>query len=212
MFRKVLLIFTLLIFSFLNIADAQEQRFKAGVILGANMAQIDGDNSNGYIKLGITGGIRGVAIITDKIELSLELLFDQRGSRSQKIFDANYFPFRITNNYVAVPIVFNYQDWLDASEEYYKLHFHAGFSYGRLINSTVKDEDEDGFFIPLSDYFRQDDISILVGATFYTGKHLAVTGRFSRSITPLYKNGDGPTNVRIPLISKYLTLQLLYMF
>jgi hypothetical protein len=198
MFREILLIGTLLTFLLLNIADAQEQRFKAGVILAA--------------KLGFSGGLRGVVIITDKIELSMELLFDQRGSRSQKIFDETYFPFKITNNYVSVPIVFNYQDWLDKSEEYYKLHFHAGFSYGRLISSTVKDEDVAGFFGPLRDDFRTDDISLLIGTTFYTGKHLAVTGRFSRSITPLYKNGDGPVLVRIPLISKFLTLQLLYMF
>ena len=212
MFRKVWLMSILAAFSFLNTTDAQEQRFKAGVILAGNLAQIDGDNSNGYIKLGISGGLRGVVILTDKIELSIELLFDQRGSRSQKIFDTNFFPFRITNNYVSVPVVFNYQDWLDKSEEYYKLHFHTGFSYGRLISSTIKDEDANSIFLTLRDHFRQDDVSLLIGATFYTGKHLAVTGRFVRSITPLYKNGDGPTNVRIPFISKYLTFQLLYMF
>jgi len=137
MFRKSLFLLVWLCFIFCSNLDAQEQRFKAGVILGANLSQIDGDKSDGYIKLGITGGLRGVAIITDKIELSIELLFDQRGSRSQKIFDTNFFPFSITNNYISVPVVFNYQDWLDESGDYYKLHFHTGLSYGRLINTEI---------------------------------------------------------------------------
>lgn len=212
MFQKVLLFITLSYFAFFNTLDAQEQRFKAGLIFGTNLAQIDGDNSNGYIKFGITGGLRGAAIITDKIDLSIELLFDQRGSRSQSIFDENFFPFKITNNYVSVPVIFNYQDWLAQSEEYYRLHFHAGFSYGRLLNTTVDDEDLNSIFVPISEFFNKDDVAVLVGATFYTGPHLAVTGRFSRSLTALYKNADGRPMVRRQLISKQLTIQLLYMF
>lgn len=212
MFRRLLLLSLFFSLYFSIDSQAQDQRFKAGVIIGLNMAQIDGDNSNGYIKPGITGGLRGVAIITDKIELSIELLFDQRGSRSQSSFDPIFFPFKITNNYVAVPVVFNYQDWLDESEEFYKLHFHAGFAYGRLLNSIIDDEDPNSSFVQVSNFFNKDDISLLVGATFYINAHIGVTGRWSRSITPLYKNGDGPISVRTAFIPKQFTLQLLYMF
>lgn len=212
MFRKLILIFVLISLGFFEQASAQDQRFKAGLILGSNFSQIDGDRSNGYIKPGITGGLRGVAIINDKVDLSIELLFDQRGSRSQSIFDDNFFPFKITNNYVSVPVIFNYQDWLHESEEYYKLHFHVGFSYGRLLNTQIDDEDENSIFVPLSMDFRQDDISVLVGTTYYVNSNFGITGRFSRGLNPLYRNGDGLTPVRIPLISKFLTLQLIYMF
>ncbi len=212
MFRKLILIFVLISLGFFEQASAQDQRFKAGIILGSNFSQIDGDRSNGYIKPGITGGLRGVAIINDKVDLSIELLFDQRGSRSQSIFDDNFFPFKITNNYVSVPVIFNYQDWLHESEEYYKLHFHVGFSYGRLLNTQIDDEDENSIFVPLSMDFRQDDISVLVGTTYYVNSNFGITGRFSRGLNPLYRNGDGLTPVRIPLISKFLTLQLIYMF
>lgn len=198
----------------INFAKAQAQRFKAGVIIGANLSQIDGDKSDGYLKLGITGGLRGAAIITEKIDLSIELLFDQRGSRSQKIFDTNFFPFKITNNYISVPVVFNYQDWLDESEGFYKLHFHTGLSYGRLLNTQIDDEDINSIFVEASQYFNRDDFGILLGATFYINQHIAVTGRFSRSLLPLYDydEGDpGPISPR-PFISKHLTIQLLYMF
>jgi len=214
MFRTIVIFFLLTILSLPFEAMAQEQRFKAGVILGTNLAQIDGDNSNGYIKLGITGGLRGAAIISDKVDLSIELLFDQRGSRSQKIFDASFFPFKITNNYVSVPVIFNYQDWLDESEEYYKLHFHAGFSYSRLLNSQIDDEDTNSIFLSISDFFVRDDVAALVGATFYTGPHLAVTGRFSRSLRYLYKYEEGGPGIptRRPFLGKHLTIHLLYMF
>lgn len=192
--------------------SAQTQRFKAGAIIGTNFAQIDGDNSGGYLKFGFTGGLRGVVIINEKVELSIELLFDQRGSRSQKNFDEIFFPFKITTNYASVPVVFNFQDWLDESEEFYKLHFHGGFSYGRLLNAIVDDEDPNSSLALLANDFRDNDVSFLVGATFYVNKNLAFTGRFTRSITPLYKNGDGPINVGIPFIQKHLTFQTLYMF
>ena len=49
-----------------NIADSE--RFSAGVIIGYNNAQIDGDYQNGFDKYGITGGIRGIARITSRLE------------------------------------------------------------------------------------------------------------------------------------------------
>lgn len=210
--RRLIISFICLFFLFTNKVDAQEQRFKAGIIAGTNFAQIDGDNSAGYVKFGFTAGLRGVIILTEKQELSIELLFDQRGSRSQRVFDINFFPFSITNNYASIPVIYNFQDWLDESEEFYKLHFHAGLSYGRLLNTQVEDEDPNGDITGVSRDFRTDDVSFLVGATFYVNKHLAFTGRFTRSITPLYKNGDGPINVGIPFVQKHLTFQTLYMF
>jgi hypothetical protein len=208
-----LILFIVLLLSISVDMTAQTQRFKAGIIAGTNFAQIDGDNSGGYLKFGFTGGLRGVVIINDKIDISIELLFDQRGSRSQKVFDnAGFFPFKITNNYASIPVIFNIQDWLDESEEFYKLHFHGGFSYGRLLNAEVDDEDPVSSLSQVALDFRQNDISFLVGATYYVNKNLAFTGRFTRSITPLYKNGDGPINVGIPFIQKHLTFQTLYMF
>lgn len=213
LYKKLMILGLFLCFSLAK-SEAQEQRFKAGVIFGTTLSQIDGDQSAGYIKLGLTGGIRGVAILSEKSELSIELLFDQRGSRSQSIFDEDFFPFKITTNYVSVPVVFNYKDWLSADEEYYKLHFHAGLSYGRLLNSNIDDEDQNSIFLSVSEFFEKDDLSFLIGATFYTSPHIAITGRFNRGLLPLFDNSidDGRPAAERPLVSKFLTLQCLYMF
>lgn len=208
---KFFLLFCFFSFCFQH-SEAQEQRFSAGLIFGGNLSQIDGDLSAGYIKLGITGGLRGVAMINDKVDLSIELLFDQRGSKSQPVFDENFFPFRITNNYVSIPVLINYQDWLDDSEDFYKMHFHGGFSYGRLLNTDIKDEDENSILVPISESFNKNDIALVAGVTFFATQNIAVTGRFSYSVTKLYKNGDGTINVQLPFRAKQLTLQALYMF
>ncbi len=210
MTRKLILILTF-ITTVLVYADAQEQRFKAGLILGSTFSQLHGDNSSGYLRVGLTGGLRAVTIITEKIEISFELLFEQRGSRSQPAFDEEFFPFKITTNHVSVPVLFNFQDWLDSSEEYYKLHFHAGLAYGRLIEAKVNDEDIVGsIFIPNVPFFKKNDLSLIFGATYYINKNIGITGRFNRSVTRLYKSGDGTLNRS--LVGKHLTLQFLYMF
>jgi len=214
--EKILIMYRILLLSLLFIfpliGQAQEalpQRFKAGILAGFNTAQIDGDLSAGFNKFGIIGGLRGVTILSEKMELSLELLYSQRGSKS----DADEFgiPFKISLNYVEVPVVFNYLDWQEADGEYYKLHFHAGFSYGRLLNFSI-DGGTSGL-LELSNFFRQNDVSFLVGATFYANKHLGITARYSRSIFPLFERDDNNTTPNSgAFIGYFFTFHTVYMF
>lgn len=191
-------------------SNAQQSRFKAGAIFGMNASQLDGDQFAGYHKIGFVAGLRGVVILTNRIETSFELLYSQRGSRSSLTKDNNINPFNIGTNFIEVPVIFNYKDWLDEEGEYYKLHFHAGLSFGRLISTKI----EEGSFVPVnftSDDFNKTDFSYLVGATFYTGKHLAFTFRWSRSFGKLYKNDA--TNTAIPSLENHLiSIRTLYMF
>ncbi len=192
---------------FLNAqGEAIPQRFKAGLVLGMNTAQIDGDDSAGFHKFGIVGGLRGVVILTDKMELSMEMLFSQRGSRSSSN-DPNVFPFKITLNYIEVPVAFNYLDWLEGDGEYYKLHFHAGFSYGRLLSQSS----DDLTLSQLGEFFRTNDVSLLAGATFYANKHIGITARYSRSLFPLFERTDNSPNAD-PLIQYFFTFHAVYMF
>ncbi len=194
--------------------DAAAQRFGAGVIVGLTGSQINGDQVAGFDKLGFTAGLRGVVYVSDRIDVSTELLYSQRGSQSELIQGNTVaFPFKISTNYIEVPVLFNIQDWLDTeTEEFYKLHFHAGFSYGRLINSSVEDESNVSPLVRLQDLFNKNDYSWIAGATFYLNKHLGFTGRYTRSINLLYRNSpDSPINAR-SLRGFFLTFQVLYMF
>ena len=190
---------------------AQEQRFKAGIIVGFNMAQLDGDRSAGYNKLGFVGGLSGVILLTEKMYTNIELLYSQRGSKSSLVPDNAIVPFTISTDFIEIPLLFNYKDWISEDGEYYKLHFHGGFSYGRLIRSNVEDDSPISNLSQASEYFNKNDVSFMLGATFYTGPHFAITFRWSRSIGALYFNDS--TNINLPSLQNHLlSFRALYMF
>ena len=67
-----LIAFTVLIFC--TSVQAQ-RRFQGGVVVGLSASQIDGDLMAGYDKLGLIGGIRTVARLKERSDLSVEFLF-----------------------------------------------------------------------------------------------------------------------------------------
>ncbi len=211
MYKLTTLLAFLLTFFAINALIAQENRFGAGVVVGVNASQITGDKTGGYNKIGIQAGLRGVAFISEKFDLSTELLFSQRGSRSEKnnprfAFGAGV----IQLNYIEVPVLANYKDWLDPEGEYYKINFLAGLSYGRLISaSTNRESSHTGE----EDNFAKNDISFMAGVTFYATKNIGITGRFTRSINLLYDNRDEGNQSGFNSLRGYLiTLQGVYMF
>ncbi|MEM8907352.1 MAG: porin family protein [Bacteroidota bacterium] len=213
MLYRLLLFFFCLISGFLSAQkEAIPQRFKAGIIAGFTTAQIDGDDSAGFHKFGLVGGLRGVTIINENMEVSLEMLFSQRGSRS--VSSENVVPFKINLNYIEVPVLFNYLDWLEGDGEYYKLHFHAGLSYGRLISFEIDDGSTNSALVRLGNFFRDNDLNWVLGATFYANKHLGITARYSRSLFPIFEPDDSDPNRpnADPLTGYYFTFHTVYMF
>ncbi len=192
-------------------ASAQ-QRFKAGLIAGLNASQIDGDRSAGYHKLGLMGGLRAAAILTDKTELSIELLYAQRGSQSELFPGNNFVPFKIKINYIEVPVMYNYADWLEEEEdeEYYKILFGVGLSYGRLINTEIEDDALNSPLVRLSDSFSKNDLSFTIGATFFATHKLGVSARWTRSLNLLFDNSKSSINAQ-SMRGKFLTFHFLYM-
>ncbi|MEM1318698.1 MAG: porin family protein [Bacteroidota bacterium] len=197
----------------LLLQPAIAQRFSAGPIVGLNAAQIDGDRSAGYNKLGLSAGVRATAYITDRTDLSIELLYSQKGSQSELSLGSTFIPFKIRINYVEVPVLYNYKDWLygDDDEAYYKVQISGGFSYARLLNTEIEDEAPNSDLVALGDFFRRNDVSIVIGASFFATRNIGFSVRWSRSLTPIFKPDDTTPNART-MISKYLTFQTMYMF
>ncbi len=192
---------------FLSFAfNLQSQTFKAGLVFGFTASQITGDNDAGFNKPGLEGGIKSLVNLGEKSDLSLELLYSQRGSKEEiRVDGTNQEIYRI--DYISIPIVYSYKDW--AAEEYYRLHFHSGLSYGRLIKAELDNGVDNSLF---TDLWRKNDLSILVGATYYINKHFGLTFRYNRSLILLYKNSeDSPINAN-SLIPFNLSFQGLYMF
>ena len=74
----------------------------------------------------------------------MEFLFSQRGSQSELVpGEYDLFPFSLRLNYVEVPVMWHYKDWLaegPGNTEYYKVSANVGLSYSRFISSRLKDE------------------------------------------------------------------------
>ncbi len=192
-----------------------QNRFGGGAILGFNAAQMDGDYAAGYHKVGINAGLRGTVRLNNdgRWLLTTELLFSQRGARS---VDADHVSpdWKATLNYVEVPVLLSYLDWSQDEGAYYKVHFTAGVSYGRLFNSSVSDP----FTHPreVIDLFEQNDVSYTGGVSYFINRHWGFTWRYSRSFGYLFNPIKYKDNAALggltALQGYFLTFQTCWLF
>ena len=204
--KRTLYLLTFLLFSQVY-TSAQTQRFKAGFNVGLTAAQINGDDSAEFNKLGLTAGVRAYTVLTPKTDIIIEILFSQRGSRTAFGNNSNI-PTQIINlNYIEVPIIYTIKDWYQEDEDYHKMHFQAGLSYGRLFNTSFVDSP----LAPTEPFLRENDFSWLAGITFHTNAHVGFYARYTRSINLLFKNTDTNPNAN-SLLSFFLTFGGTYVF
>ncbi len=207
--RFILFYFFIFLFtsSSLSGQETVERRFKGGIVAGFNLSQIEGDDAAGYNKIGLQAGVRVAIVLKEKMDLGIEMLFSQRGSAARNA-NQGAFPFKLTLNYIEVPVIFNYMDWKAEDEDYYRLHFHTGLSYGRLIGFSS----DDNQLTVLGDFFRDNDVSWIGGATYYVNENLGITIRYTRSIYPFFVADEMTTPNAKSLIGYQLTFQTVYMF
>ena len=223
--KHLYLIIFLLAWSFLVIGQkryvADSERFNAGVIIGFNTSQLDGDFFTGYNKNGLTGGLKGIVKLTPRLDFNMEFLYSKKGST---IFAGNFngtTPLKdqtIDLTYVDVPFLFKWMLKDDPSS----WHLEGGLIYSRLINSEVEEVISDpelqfSYQTILSD-FGKDDLS-LTGGFGYTHKSgISLHGRFVYGLTKFYNINELETNnpstlIRNPvefLRNYYLSFQIAY--
>ena len=186
---------------------AHAQRFRAGVIAGLTASQIDGDASAGYRKLGLQGGLRGQAQLSNNQAVSVELLYTQRGCRSEAqdpVF------FKTTLHYAEIPLQWHWRLWGRSGGQGVVLN--AGLSYGRLLDHTNDAELGGGITVALPDV-RRNSFCLLAGASLHASEHLALTFRYQHGINRLYDPLAKPgTNFANSLLERFLAFQLMYLW
>lgn len=188
-------------------AFGQGQRFNAGLSAGLTAAQLNGDQSAGYHKVGITGGIRGIIDLNEKWNLNTEIIFSQRGSRYPTGPNSPGIPFNITTSYIDVPVYATIGDWLSEDQKYYRIQLDLGAAFGRLIGVETIDTPFDNN----PEEFQKTDLYVLAGVRYMLNAHLAFNFRYNRSIVFLFNNQKSTLNQR-SLLSHFLTLKLEYIF
>jgi hypothetical protein len=185
----------------------ENRTFYGGLILGANFAQVDGDNFAGYRRVGInTGGVVYIKM-QEHVALSVEVLFSQKGSRSKdpQLTAAGQYitKYGIDLNYGEIPVMINYFDSR-------KSHFGAGFSYAQL--ATSNEYMNANFPVPdLSKYpFKKSDINFLLSGSLHMYKGLFFNLRFQYSILSIRDNV--PNVTRGAQYNNLWTVRLMYLF
>jgi hypothetical protein len=195
------------------IFTAQAQRFSAAAVGGLNASQIDGDLLAGFDKVGLTGGLKAVVNFESAFDVHIEFLYTQRGSQPD-LFNPEFDPdIKITLDYIELPVLVTIGDWWQEEGQYHKVSAHGGLSLARLINARTFDyfHSEDESFDLLVPYFNDYDLSWLLGVSFRMSEKFGITGRYTRSLTPLLS----PEKHNLPferLISYYMTFRLEYYF
>lgn len=167
------------------------ERFNAGVIIGFNTSQIDGDYYTGYDKNGLTGGLKGIVRLTPRLDFNMEFLYSKKGST---IFAGNFRgnqPLKdqtIDLTYVDVPFLLK---WMLKKEES-SWHVEGGIVYSRLVNSEVEevinDAERQFSYQSILSEFGKDDLSWLAGFGYTHKSGLSFHGRFGFGISKFYKN------------------------
>lgn len=217
-FRKLTLLSAVLIVGWVNNVDAQnyyiedENTFYGGLVAGATFTQVDGDNFAGYTKAGATVGGIVYAQLIDKLAGSIEILYTQKGARSNKTQLSNNRIYRIDKyaidlNYAEVPIMLNYFDRR-------RSHFGAGISYSQLI--SYKESAVTSPNLPdtldLDDYpFRKFDLNFLLSGSLHLYKGLFLTYRFQYSLIPVRTNIYAEFG-RAEQYNNMHVLRLMYLF
>ncbi len=181
--------------------SAQAQRFKTAVVAGLNMAQIDGDDLAGYRQPGINAGLRTSAQLSDRWQLGLELLFSQQGSDRgpDDPFLTNYD--RIRFNMVEVPAMIQFSEW--------KIQLAAGLSYSRLINYRIRDLG--GNKIASNFDIDRNNVSVLLGGTYFPSEKWGLDVRWTRAMFPLqvYSSLSGAETDQF--LSYFVSFRLLFL-
>lgn len=165
----------------------EPRTFYGGLILGGNFTQVDGDSYAGYKNVGLNAGVIVYARLMPRLAASMELLFSQKGARSngpQPSSTKNYFITKqnISLNYAEIPIQINYFDKR-------KSHFGAGFSYSRLVGSKETVRTNPGLAYNPDDYpFKKSDINFIIGGQLHLYKGLFAGLRFQYSMISIRDN------------------------
>jgi hypothetical protein len=164
-------------FLFFVVNAALAQRFDAGLILGLNGTQVEGDEFKGYHKAGLLGGLFVQTDIAPAILAGMEIKYSQKGSRRKhdpKKPEVDKYSMKL--GYIDIPIFMGFR-----TND--KSMIVGGIAPGILIHSK-----EVGSYGELPPEDRQEfntfDLQPFVGFQFDFLERASVDLRFALSVIP----------------------------
>lgn len=158
-----------------------QQTFQGFGSIGLNASQIDGDKLAGFDKLGLHVGIGINVDVKPLWSVGLEFQYNQKGASSSKFFNADK-DIKIDLNYVDVPLIVNFKDWLIEDKGYYKVNMHTGVIFSRLINKSTNFD----LFRPGVDALSDTNYGYVLGVGYNFTRRLGITLRYNRFLKSIY--------------------------
>jgi len=166
-----------------NFYEEEFKTFSGGVLLGLNLAQIDGDRYFGYSKPGIATGVFVNMRFSGRWGMGMELLYAQKGSRGDAFVESMYLGTYVAQchiglNYVEVPVVVRY-----SKDKYLG---EVGVSYSRLVKSKETIYEPQPLYIDeVKNSFSVTDLNYVLGVGRHLHKNFYCGIRFQYSIVSI---------------------------
>ena len=169
------------IFIGLNSCDcfAQTSRFNAGIVVGLNFSELEGDGITDY--LGLNAGLLGTARLSKHTQFGMEILFSQNGEYIlPKSYPALQYGY-IWLNHIEVPIHFDWLIGVFQRDKFYDWNLNIGIAYTRLLSYHIETSDK----ININDQIVYDNKEALVlqaGTSYNFTKHIGLNLKASLPI------------------------------
>jgi hypothetical protein len=165
---------------------SKAQSFHAAVKAGVSATQVSGDNLSGFDQFGgVIGGLVGLPL-SNNIDLNLEMLFVQKGSRKLADPDkGDFIEYELRLNYFEFPLMLQYKHSS-------RIALEAGPIIGVLVSS--KEEDGSGpYNWSTPRPFDKTELSAGGGISYNFSGNWSVVSRFESSILPIRPHQSGQT-------------------
>lgn len=180
MLRKLLL--AAAVFFMVNVVVAQ--RFDAGLIVGLNASQIEGDGFKGYHKAGFLGGIFVQTDLSPVFFTGMEIKYSGKGSkRKYDPKQPEQPPYTMRLGYIDIPVFAGFRT-------NNKTALTAGITPGILVYSKELGADGEIPEIAQQD-FNDFDLQLFLGFQWEFTTRMTADLRFSMSVIPC---ADGTEN------------------
>jgi hypothetical protein len=157
-------------------AFSQTEGFKAGIKLGVNTSQIDGDGYMGFYKFSPVAGIFASHGVGEKYRFQYEIVYQNKGSRKLPDPDNGvYDSYKIHLQTVGVPVV--------VQRKWKELIFELGLGFNVLVSHN--EENEFGRVRNSGFLWRKFELDGMVGAAYGFNEHLYIHARSHRSISSI---------------------------
>lgn len=192
--------------------NGRDKFFYAGVAIGINASQIDGDNFSGFHKAGLNAGIISYIKFKPKLFGNIELLYSSKGARDVKEYNSpqvGTVPVIYTAklNYVEIPLLLHYQ-------VQDRLHAGVGLSYSRLFSAKEAiDEVIPNSINRREPNFKQEDINLLLSIAYQLSGNLFARARYQYSLTTIRDAAQIPIEFGTPAqFNNLFALQFFLLF